>query len=280
MKGYFDEIRKGKSGSISEVLLQPSNVNVMLTALRPYETDTLAVIRSQAYGILRLAGSKALVPDIRQKTVQRLVGACRDADGGNAGVALEYLTGFRKEDFTLESKDSIRSLFKRKNAHFALVIKLTGFLELADLKETIRPYTQPGNPQPVRWAALVSLARMSDGLAANDMMKRVRKHPVNDDVVYQLFPDLVYSRHPEAIAYMVEALNSDEKNCLTADAEREVPIPCGYRIMEQLAPIIADYPVELDESGDVKTKDYVATLQKVRAWFAKNKNYKILRDRY
>jgi hypothetical protein len=79
---------------------------------------------------------------------------------------------------------------------------------------------------------------------------------------------------------MVEVMQRDDKNCMTADAEREEPMPCGYRIMEQLAPVIVGYPVQLDESGDIKAKDYTAALQKVRDWFTKYTDYTILRDRF
>jgi hypothetical protein len=171
-------------------------------------------------------------------------------------------------------------LLARKSSHFEELLRLIGFLELTDLKESIRPYTQIGNSQATRWAAIVSLARMNDVAATEEMMRRARKLAVSDDIIYKIFPDLAYSRCPEAIAYMVEALQSDEKNCLSADAENEQAIPCGYRIMEQLAPVIDGYPLQLDGSGDLKTTDYIAALKTVREWFAKHPNYKILRDRY
>jgi hypothetical protein len=275
---YFADVRAGNAPALPKQISLANNAKSVLVALLPYETDTMTMIRSRAYAMLQLAAGNSREQSLRQEGVRRLVQACKDA--GNGGQALEYLAVFRKEDFTPASKDSVRSLFKYKNLRMAGLFKLAGYLGLADMKETIRVYTQNGSPQAVRWAALISLVRMNDAAAAADMMKRVRKQVVNDDLVYQLFPDLVYTRHPEAIAYMVEAMNSNDNNCLTADAEREVPIPCGYRIMEQLAPVIDKYPVELDESGDIESKDYAATLQKVREWFAKNKNYKILRDKY
>ena len=280
LASYFADVRSGNFPSAPAQTSRAEQADNVLAALSLYETDTAVVVRGRAHLLLKLAAGSAKEPNLRQEGVRRLIQACKDHDLANAGAALDYLTTFGKEDFTPVAKDSIRSLFKYKTLRFSELAKLVGFLELTDLKEPIRAHAQVGNPQPVRWAALVSLARMNDERAAGEMMTRVRKIAVNDDAIYQLFPDLVYSRHPEAIAYMVEALHSDAKNCVTADAEREVPIPCGYRIIEQLAPIIDKYPVELDESGDVKTKDYAATLLKVREWFNKNKNYKILRDKY
>jgi hypothetical protein len=112
------------------------------------------------------------------------------------------------------------------------------------------------------------------------MMRRARKLPVNDDVIYSIFPDLVYTRNKEAVSYMIEVLQRDDATCMSADAERQAPIPCGYRVMEQLAPIIKGYPLALDASGDIKTNDYVAALKTVREWFTKHPNYEILKDKY
>ncbi|MBL0739666.1 hypothetical protein [Chryseolinea lacunae] len=276
---YFAEVRQGHYPPIPKPLSISENSKTMVGALSAYLNDTLPEVRSKAYTIVQLAGKNARDFSVRQQAVSHLLAGCNDLDVGNRGTAIGYLKTFRKEDFTAAAKDSLRSLFNRKGPHINELIRLIGWLELKDMIEAIRPYTKPGNTQPIRWASLVSLTRMNDEAATTEMMRRVSKFPVNDNVVYELFPDLIYSRHPIAIAYMVDVLNSDAENCLSADAEREAPIPCGYRVMEQLAPIIEKYPLTLDESGDLKTKDYTTALQTVRAWFAKNaKTYVINRD--
>jgi hypothetical protein len=280
LKLYFTEVRQARYPAIPKPLSLAENARAILVALEPYQRDTIVSVRAKAYTITQLAGNNARESGVRQDAVSQLVRACKDKDSGNAGLALEYLTVFRKDDFTPVAKDSIRILVRRKSAHFDQLIRLAGFAQLTDLMENIRSYSLTGNTQTIRWAAIVSLARMNDAAATSEMMRRVQKLPVNDDVIYKIFPDLAYSRRQEAIAYMVEALNSDDRNCLSADAEKEEAIPCGYRIMEQLAPVIDGYPLELDKSGDIKTKDYVAALKTVREWFVKHPDYKILRDRY
>lgn len=280
LRTYFSDIRAGKNPAIPKELFQPENARIVLGELTSYQHDTVSAVRSKVYMICHRVGNGTKQSTLRQTAVTRLIQGCKDEDTGNAGLALDYLTAFQKDDFTTSSKDGIRNLVRNKAAHFDQVLKLAGFIELTDLKETIRPYTKAGNVQATRWAALVALSRMNDAEAASEVMRRVRKLPVNDDIVYKVFPDLVYTRQAEAIRYMVEVMQRDDKNCMTADAEREQPIPCGYRIMEQLAPVIDGYPVQLDESGDIKTKDYTAALQKVRDWFVKHKDYTIVRDRF
>ena len=280
VRGYFEEVRAGKDPAIPKEIFQPENARIVLGELTSYQHDTVCAVRSKVYMICHRVGDGTKQSTLRQTAVTRLVQGCKDEDTGNAGLALDYLTTFRKDDFTASSKDGIRNLVRSKASHFDQVLKLAGFLELTDLKESINPYTQAGNAQSIRWAALVALLRMNDSGAIDEMIRRVRKLPVTDDIVYKIFPDLVYTRNAEAIRYMVEVMQRDDKNCMTADAEREEPIPCGYRIMEQLAPVIKGYPLELDESGDVKAKDYTAALQKVREWFLSHKDYTIVRDRF
>jgi len=280
MQLYFKDVRVGKYPAVPKILVISENAKVILPALASYLTDSLAEVRSKAYTITSLSGNSARQSHLRELAVAYLVSGTRDVDGGNAGISLDYLASFLKEDFNSTSKDSVRSLFRKKAQHFEKVIKLCGFLELVDLKEEIRPYTQAGNSQSLRWAALVSLARMGDGAAISEVDRRARKLPVNDDVIYSIFPDLAYTRNRQLIGYMVEILQRDDATCMSADAERSVQIPCGYRVMEQLAPVVKGYPLSLDASGDVKTNDYVAALKTVREWFAKHQNYEIIKDKY
>jgi hypothetical protein len=277
---YFNEVKGGKYPAIPKQISLPENAPETLIAIKPFLNDTLAPVRAKAYAIAQLAGYNSRVPSIRLVFVNHIVSACKDNDSGNVGLALSYLTKFRREDFTPAAMDSIRKLVRKKIPHFDQLLKLAGFLELRDLKEEIRVYSKSGNPENIRWAAILSLARMGDEASHSDMMARIRKLPMNDNLVYEIFPDMVYTRHRDAINYLVEVLQSDTKNCMSADPEREVPIVCGYRVMEQLAPAIEGYPLKVDGSGDIKTDNYPAALNTVREWFNKNKEYKINRGSF
>ncbi len=280
IRSYFADVKSGKYPAIPKQLTLSENSKAVIGILPRYLSDSVSGVRSKAYTIAMLAGSSARQEHLRQTAVDQLIFGVKDEDGGNAGSALEFLSSFHKEDFNASARDTLRSLFRRRAIHFEKIMKLCGYLELTDLSEGIRKYTEPGNSQALRWAALISLVRMGDAAAGNDMMRRIRKLPVNDDIIYSIFPDLVYTRQKEAVAYMVEVLQSDDAGCMSADAERQAPIPCGYRVMEQLAPLIKGYPLALDASGDIKTNDYVAALKTVREWFTKHPNYEILKDRY
>jgi hypothetical protein len=156
-----------------------------------------------------------------------------------------------------------------------------GYLEIQTSKNDLYNLSQDASQsRKDRWAAMLALARMNDQQAIDDVLNRVKRMPVGDAVVYEVFPDLVYTRRPEAVSYLVEALNNDAKNCESANSDDTERIPCAYRVMEMLAPIIENYPLKQNASGDIETYDYPMALQTVREWFKINKAYKILRDTY
>ncbi len=278
---YFSQIRAGRRPSMAKAISSNDSAVFSLEILQPFLKDSSDAVRAKAYEATFLICSRSEDVDVRRHGVEILTSGYSGKQDENAAEAIAFLTHFRKDDFTLSAKDSLRKYVRSSgNLHVDGLMKLAGYLGLRDLIPDIRPWSLAGNPTPLRWAALLSLARLGDPSAITDIMKRVRKLTVNDDVVYEVFPDLLYTRQSEPIAYAIEALQSDDRNCRSPDAEREKPIPCGYRIIELLAPVIDGYPLELDETGDIKTNDYTEALKTVRAWFNSGKAYKILTDKY
>lgn len=184
-------------------------------------------------------------------------------------ASITTLTHFKKSDFTQQDKDTLKSIFYKRPPHLDEFIKLIGYVGIPELQSDLFSLTQPANPKDIRWASLLALARMGDQTATSSIMTRVKKLPVNDDVVYEIFPDLIYTRQREAVDYVVQALQSDDNNCTSADNDHPEAIPCGYRIMELLPSAIKNYPLKLEASGDIKTKDYKKALSMVRDWFRK-----------
>ncbi|MFN8335306.1 MAG: hypothetical protein U0U09_09250 [Cyclobacteriaceae bacterium] len=278
---YFSQLRSGKSPNIPNEVLKPENAKTVLNALQIYAKDTVVIVRSKATLIARIVGVKSNVAAIRQQAVTQIIQAANDKSTGNAGAALNYLTEFRKTDFNKTHRDSLIVLFRRSPPYIDILSKLVGFLDIKELKNDLFALSQQNTlGRKERWSAMLALARMNETQAINDIMNRVKRMPVTDAVVYEVFPDLVYTRRPEAIAYLVEALNSDAKNCNSADAEQGSRIPCAYRIMEMLAPVIEGFPLKTDDSGDVVSNDYPAALQQARDWFVKNSNYVVLKNSY
>jgi hypothetical protein len=281
LENYFAQVRNGKYPNFPQEVSKAENAATILNALPVFLKDSIAIVRGRAAGISRLIGTQSKATALRTKAVQQLLLAVKDKDSGNAGAALAYLSEFKMGDFLTAEKDTLLALFKKRTAHLNMLIRLMGFLEIHLSKNELYSLSQNSSiSRKDRWAALLALARMDDEQAVADIMARVKRMPITDAVVYEVFPDLVYTRKREAIDYLIEALNSNSKNCESANAENAERIPCAYRVMEMLAPIIENYPLKRNESGDIETNDYPTALQKVKDWFKENKNYKILKDNF
>ena len=281
LDNYFAQIRAGKYANVPAEVSKPELASGLLKSLGVYSSDTMPTVRVRAAGLVRTVGLQSKVQSVRSQAVQQLMTAAKDKDTGNAGVVLNYLTGFRKNDFSVAAKDSLYAYFQRKSGNMNTLIRLLGYLNVQKAKYELFALSQDGAAgHKDRWAALLALSRMGDEQAINDVMNRVKRMPVSDALAYEVFPDLVYTRRREAFNYLLETLNSDAKNCESADPERPSRIPCAYRVMEMLAPAIGNYPLKLSDSGDVVTSDYPAALTQVREWFQVNKEFKILDDKY
>jgi len=281
LDNYFAQIRAGKYANVPAEVSKPELASGLLKSLGVYSSDTMPTVRVRAAGLVRTIGLQSKVQSVRTQAVQQLVAAAKDKDTGNAGVVLNHLTGFRKNDFSAAAKDSLYTYFQRKSGNMNTLIRLLGYLNVQKAKNELFALSQDGAAgRKDRWAALLALSRMGDEQAINDVMNRVKRMPVSDALAYEVFPDLVYTRRREAFNYLLETLNSDAKNCESADPERPSRIPCAYRVMEMLAPAIGNYPLKLSDSGDVVASDYPAALAQVREWFQVNKEFKILDDKY
>ncbi len=106
-------MRVGKNPAIPSQFLLPAYANKTLATIKPYENDTIVLVRAKSYAIVNIVSEHLTQASIREKAVQHLVQACKDNDGGNVSMAINYLVNFKREDFDKTSLDEIRIILKR-----------------------------------------------------------------------------------------------------------------------------------------------------------------------
>ena len=249
-----------------------------------YLHDTVTTIRVEAYYLLGGLGQRVQQKNLRKKIVNLLIAGWHDPDRGISGMIDNALVRFQPADFDRTAIDSIKSRLQKLPASPGKLFKLIGYLQLRDEAPKIKSYVEDKEPplkSPDRWAGYVALARMEDQHAIDVVLNRVRTLRLNDDVVYELFPDLIYTRTYRAIHYLEEILSANERSCYSPIADIRQRMPCAYRVMEMLAPVIKDYPIATTVGGDLATENYSQALDTIRAWFKqKNGTYEIIRETY
>lgn len=163
------------------------------------------------------------------------------------------------------------------------LILFAGFLEIKECMPYL--YYLKSNDsikdKSYQWCVSIALARMGETNETNWCTETLKKMPLNDDIVYTLVPDLIYTRQQVAFSYLVELLNIDSPDCIGPNPELgNTKILCGFRIMEYLAPVIKDFPLKIGPGGDIETDNYKNALTLARTWFKENEKYIIDKSKY
>jgi hypothetical protein len=274
--------RKGLNQANDGVLFKEAQgkPSEFLTELDKYAGDTMASIRFYLLDLYRTVGTCSSDRKIRSRVVSKLVFFCKDEDSGNSGFAINSLFSFRKSDFTKITLDTIRSILKEGSGHFDEFVRLVGYLDMTDqIPELQNWLAKSERNKPLKWSLLLSLSRLNDTVATNYILMRIQKVQVDDRMIYGLAPDLIYTHNRAIYDYLLGILYSDEKNCQSSNPNINSSIPCAYRIMELLVPVIDAIPLKARASGDIVTSNYLLALNQTRSWFNERRgSYKIKMD--
>jgi hypothetical protein len=282
----MDQVRNGKYYNGSEEPFAKGIANepgALMDAIIPYMSDSIARVRLQTLDLIYLASHKSPDQKLRQTAVKYLVYGCGDKESGNAYRAGQYLPKYPKDDFNATAKDSLGAYIKERVSYLDNVLKLAGYLSLTKCMPDIRNVLAfPKCSDKVKWAAHLALARMGDSTETAYCIRVVQSKQMNNAIVYNLVPGLIYTRQKAAFDYLITILNSDDKNCNSSNPDNDSRIVCGYRVMEVLAPVIKDFPLQtIPGVNQIKTNNYDAALETARKWFKdKGENYEIKNDTY
>jgi hypothetical protein len=244
------------------------NQDILLEGLNQFYTDSSYNIRIESVRLANKIGQKSSDTLIRQKVVLQLLTMCNNPNTAIAGRATRYLTNYMPEDYNRQARDSLKTLINTATANYDIIVKLIGYLQLNDQINTLYAQLMRRTKFKDRWALHLALARLGVEREIDYCVNKVKSIEMNDDVVYEIVPDLIYTRQKKVFDYLIEEIMSDKKKCTTPNPELGTSkIKCGYRIMEYMAPVIKDFPLETHASGDIKTSDYKAALKTVRTWF-------------
>lgn len=255
----------------------------MIREFEPYTCDSLENIRSFAYNTIAVSGLKSTHTHTRQNAVDILVNGCTDKEAALRKNIAGQLDNFQKKDFARTAKQKLADLLSMKETYYRHTVKLIGFVNMIEQIPVLTEMIDSGkvSNRTLVWDFHLTLARLGVQDEIDYCVSLVKLRIINDNVIYNLFPDLAYIRSKEAVDYMVEVLLSDSKDCYSPNPDNPVKILCGYRVMEYLAPIVKDFPLDVDRDGELDIDDYETGLIVCRNWFKKHiDEYEIDESKY
>ncbi len=276
LENYMQSIRISPYAPAPQSILTDSKNEVKLVeVLERYFADTIETVRAKAYYMTKQIGQKSNGAALRKRIVHHLTLAVGDRSSGISGTASRGLTVFAPDDFTSIERDSISAYLKTSTPHLSDILKLAGYLKLNSQQGKINDLIRGTTSSQNKWAARLALARMGDPNAITFIVSRLSTAPINDDLVYEVVPDLAYTRQKEIFKFLHTIILSDAKTCQSPDPDSNEKIKCGYRVMEAIAPVINGFPFSVDSEGSLNTDDYEGALTQVRKWLDENADYTI-----
>ncbi|NUN99244.1 MAG: hypothetical protein HUU01_01375 [Saprospiraceae bacterium] len=222
------------------------------------------------FSLFGLVNATTLLP-AQSVEIHRMLDSIATASSADQYAIVCKLTRYRVWDFDPAAREKVGSQLRPDRFYLREWVLLAGFL---GLEEQLRLLLEEKElSKTLRQTIYFALVRCGDEPQLQQLMRKIRTIPVDDEFVYRLVPLLIYTRRKEVTDYLLELLQKEDRNCTPADAETPGVINCAYRILEYLAPAIRDFPLKLEASGNLATDNYVKALQLVRAWIAERKDH-------
>jgi hypothetical protein len=260
-----------------ELIYEKGNVTLTLKYVKPFANDSIAFVRNQAYMIIHKLGRTSENATEVMICVEALSSACHDRDMGIALYSSKVLRSYPRNYFTGKAKKNIGSALFPKSRILPNIAQLAGYLSLQekmDLLKTIASDSEESLKN--RWYANLALARMGYDKSIAYCLNVYQKQKVNSELIEGMIPDLLFTRQKKIYDEVVKILYSNENNCVSGNPDSERAIPCGYWVMEQLAPYVQDFPLQTYASGAIKVTDYDKALNTLREWFNGNVDFCII----
>ena len=281
LKKYMEDAKKGSYKTAPASIFEDNkNSDKLINSATEFLTDSVDRIRNKAFNIIKLVGLNSTDQDARTVAVNLLINGINDKNNGIAASNINALTEYNRADFDNNAKNQLASLVRADAPHIDKLAKLIGYLNITSASQALKNILTSNTHYKNKWAIRIALARMNDQEAIDYLVSKLQTAPVGDDFVYDIVPDLIYTRQQPVFEFIEGITNSEELNCQSADPDSNAKILCGYRVLEYIAYAIDNFPIAVDDYGVAIINNYENALSEVRRWFVDNPNYQLKKDIY
>jgi hypothetical protein len=270
--GMVQDQRQGKvKSSAPNVLFEPRNLPLAINTFLKYTNDTLPNVRYLAFEYIALLGQKSNEVNTRKNAILTLLAGTKDGYIPVVTLAWEQLLKFGQGDFVGAPTDYFINYPPSITLKPELWAKTIGFLQLKSKEGDLISLINSDIPKKAKWKVHLSLSRLGNSKSTEYLLDQIKKIPINDEWINSLLPDLVYTRSKLVFNFLFQIIQSKEDNCMSQNPDSESNIPCGYRVVEAIAPTIKSFPAKVDPSGDLIGNCSVV-LKETREWIIKIKD--------
>jgi len=268
----MSQVRSGSAitADRNKILNAPAKDGVAL--LKRYFADTVDAVRYEALSMGTQMVLKAKEQGLTRAFIHDLVSYSVYGQTINNQIA-GLLKKFRQSDFSLSELSVMKEVMEARESNIGPMAKIYAFAGGAGVTSDLhallaKPTLSKSDKKDIKLA----LVRSGDQTMTQKMNQTLSEQVFNDELIYSALPEILYTKNKMLYSQVLNAILSDAKKCSSANNDDNTPIICAYRLIEQVAPHITNFPVTINDKGEIETKDLAASLVVVREWIVKNKD--------
>jgi hypothetical protein len=253
-------------------ILSSTNYKEATETLGKYVSDTVLNVRYEALNLFAQAAARSKDKALIKRSIRHTITNAVINNSINNQI-VNLLKKYTKPDFESDELQLMKSLLESQENNVGNLARVyafaTGPSALNDLNALLaKPTLGKGDKKDIKLA----LVRSGNETYAQKMNETLKQQVVNDELIYSALPEILYTKDKTMFAFLLNTILSDNKKCSSANNDDTTPIICAYRLIEQLAPQIINFPVTINDKGEINTKDLNKSLVEVRDWITKNKD--------
>lgn len=269
----MNQIRTGSAGNSEKAkILSNPNFKEISQSLSKFFTDSSTSVRYEALNMNSQIALKSNDKLLIKNSIQNIVRNCVMNGSINNQIA-SLLKKFSRSDFNSEELLLINNTLQAQQSNLGILTKIYAFAGQAAVSNDITLLLSKQNlTKSDKKDVKLALVRCGDERLTNKMYETLKQQVINDDLIYSALPDVIYTKNKLLYGHLLNGILSDDKKCSSANNDDSSPIICAYRLIEQIAPHVTNFPVTINTKGEINTKDFGKTLTDVREWISKNKD--------
>lgn len=267
------QIREGSASNAEKAkILSNTNFKEISQSLNKFFTDSSSAVRYESLNINSQIATKSKDKLLIKKAIQNIVLNCVMNGSINNQIA-GLLKKFNKNDFNSEELLLINNTLQSQQNNLGTLTKIYAFAGHPEVSGDINLLlSKPSLTKSDKKDLKLALVRCGNEQLTDKMYEKLKQQVINDDLIYSALPDVIYTKNKLLYGHLLNAILSNDKKCSSANNDDNTPIICAYRLIEQMAPHINNFPVTINEKGEINSKDLPKTLIEVREWISKNKD--------
>lgn len=216
--------------------------------------------------LIRTLEKKHTDKDARNSYVRSLMECALKQRNELTKLSLNTMKAFEQTCFDAGVIDDLRLIISQRSTGRCEAIQLLGFTGTSndvDFLNGLGKYTVLSKQE--KYYVQLALVRLGDATATETLILGLRDKTINDDVVTNLLPDLIYTHNKKVYELLLKELMNDTPACYSANNDSDEKILCAYRILEQISDKIAGFPVKTTKHCEIEG-DYKEALVVARKW--------------